>query len=256
MKEIKLNASCPNCNTDMVLTADIDQNQLAPEVRGKLTPSENILVYHVSSEEIKQFIIQKAKKYVPDVKVEVVPRYCERKRRKSTDPRRSYASLRIAFSNEIVEKNTDQGWFGKIGENGSNVRVINSLFNNLIRKYQYNKKEIDGWLKSYKNLEELEETLGMTETYINDLKMYATPQRIKSGNEDWIIFSAAAENVLMDMLTEVGTDKVPGKMIIHDVYPISKDIVEFVIYLHPENIKMKEDPHVRQILLGEEKAKK
>lgn len=256
MKEIKVNASCPSCNTSMNVSVDIDQSMLAPTVRGKLTPAENIYVYRVTSEEIKQFIIQKAKKYVPDVKVEVVPRYCERKRRKSTDPRRSYASLRIAFSNEIIEKNSDQGWFGKIGENGSNVRVVNSLFNNLIRMYQYNKKEIDSWLKSYKNLEELEETLGMTEAYINDLRMYATPQRIKSNNEDWIIFSAAAENVLTDMLTDVETGKVPGKMIIHDIFPISKDIVEFVIHLYPENRVMKEDPHVRQILLGEEKAKK
>ena len=229
---------------------------LAPTVRGKLTPAENIYVYRVTSEEIKQFIIQKAKKYVPDVKVEVVPRYCERKRRKSTDPRRSYASLRIAFSNEVIEKNSDQGWFGKIGENGSNVRVVNSLFNNLIRMYQYNKKEIDSWLKSYKTLEELEETLGMTEAYINDLRMYATPQRIKSNNEDWIIFSAATENVLTDMLTDVETGKVPGKMIIHDIFRISEDIVGFEIHLYPENRVMKEDPHVRQILLGEEKAKK
>lgn len=256
MKEITMNVSCPHCNKDMTVTADIDQNQLAPEVRGKLTPAENILVYYVTSEEIKQFIIQKAKKYVPNVKVEVAPRYCERKKRKSTDPHRSYASLRIAFSNEIVEKNTDQGWFGKIGENGSNVRVINSLFNNLIRKYQYNKKEIESWLKSYKTLEELEENLGMTELYINDLKMFATPQRVKSGNEDWIVFSAAAENVLKDMLTEIETDKIPGKMVINNVHQISKEIVEFEIHLHPENRKMKEDPRVRQILLGEEKAKK
>ena len=39
--------------------------------------------------------------------MEVVPRYCERKRRRDSEPHRSYASLRIAFSDSVVEKNED-----------------------------------------------------------------------------------------------------------------------------------------------------
>jgi hypothetical protein len=57
-------------------------------------------------------------------------------------------------------------------------------------------------------------------------------------------------------LTDVNTGKVPGRIQINDIYPISKEIVEFVVYVHPAQMKTRENPHVRQILLGEEKPKK
>jgi hypothetical protein len=45
-------------------------------------------------------------------------------------------------------------------------------------------------------------------------------------------------------------------MQIMDVHPISNNIVEFVVYIHPDEVLVKENPHVRQILIGEEKPKK
>ena len=220
MREIQMGGKCPKCNSDVVLSGNVDISLLAPTVRSKIKPIGSINVYRISSEDIKHFIIQKARKYVPDVKIEVVPRYCEKKRRKDSEPRHSYASLRIAFSENIIEKKDDLGWYGKIGDSG-NVRVIPSLFENIIAKYQYKHKDIDSWLKSYKSLEELEDNLGMTEAYISDLKRYTTPQRVMTTDkQSWVIFAAAAENVIMDMLTEVSTGKVPGRIQIMDVYPI------------------------------------
>lgn len=257
MAKVNLSVNCPDCNKDFMVQADLTSADLAPTVRSKINPIGDILVYKITSEDIKQFIIQKSKKYVPDAKVEVVPRYCERKRRRDSEPHRSYASLRIAFSDSVVEKNEDAGWYGKIGENDGNVRIVPTLFKEIISRYQYNKKDIEGWMKNYKTLEDLEENLGMNEAYLNDLKMYATPQRIlTTNNEPWIIFSAAAENVISDMLTDPTNNEPIGRIQIQDVYPISKDIVEFLIYIHPLEMKLKENPHVRQILLGEEKAKK
>lgn len=259
MKEKKLGVECPKCSEKLMIKSSIPDNpvELAPDVRGELRPVGSIYVYKFSSEDIKQFIMKKASKFVPDVKVEVVPRYCEKKRRRETDPHHSYASLRIALSEHAVEKKDDLGWYGKIGESTSNVRVVESLFKQIIQRYQYNRKEVEKWLKSYKNLEELEEGLGMTEAYINDLRMYSIPRRVQTTDkESWIIFSAAAENVIRDMLTDVTTDKLPGKMLIQDVYPISKEVVEFVVYVNPSEIVTKENPHVRQILLGEEKPRK
>jgi hypothetical protein len=249
-------STCPTCGENIKVTAEIPEVN-KPNVRGNIDPIGNILVYRISSEQIKDFIIQKARQYVSDVRMTIVPRYCEKKRKNSTDPHRSYASLRIAFSENVIEKKEDLGWYGSIGENGSNVKIHASIMQNLINKYQYNRKEIEAWLKNYKTLEELEEGLGMTEAYINDLRMYSIPQRVKTdNNESWIIFAAAAENVIEDMLTDPTTNKVPGRIQIQDVYPISKEIVEFVVYVHPTQMKLRENPHVRQILLGEEKPKK
>ena len=118
-------------------------------------------------------------------------------------------------------------------------------------------KDLEAWLKSYKNLEALEDALGMTEDFINDIREFAKPVRITTNNgEKWILFAAAAENVIADMLTDVVSGEVPGRIEIQQVYPLSKDIVEFIVYLHPAEMKYRDNPHVRQILIGEEKPAK
>ena len=158
-EKIKFDAEFPdpiieNAATDMIPT---------PDVQGKLDPVGNILVYKISSEQMKDFIISKAREHVRDIRMTIVPRYCEKKRKNNSDPHRSYASLRIAFSENVIEKKEDLGWYGSIGESSNNVQIHHSIMNNLINKYQYNRKEIDAWLKNYKTLEELEENFGMTE---------------------------------------------------------------------------------------------
>lgn len=258
--QIELATTCPHCGNDLDLTADVAVSA-APEVRSKAVPIGTIHEYRFTSEQIKEFVLEKARQYVPDVKMELVPRYCENKRRKPFEKHRGYASLRIAFSDAIIEKKDDMGWYGKIGEDNSNVHVVKSLFLNIIKKYAYNKDDINKWMHSYKTMDELEEAFGMTETYLNDLREYSSPKRIKtaskdSGTSSWIIFAAAAENILEDMLTDVTTGEVAGRLEVADVYPVSKDVVEFLVYLHPKELKMVENPHVRQILLGEEKPKK
>lgn len=260
MSEVNLETVCPKCGENLTVTADVPEVGLMsptdfPEVRSKLEPT-NVWLYKITSEDIRTFITQKAKSYVPGVKVEVVPRYCERKQRKH-EKHRSYASLRIALSQEVIEKNDRNGWFGSIGIDNNSVTVTKTVLTNLIRKYSYDPKMINNWLSSYKTLEELEESFGMTEAYINDLKEYATPRRVQTNNqESWVIFAAAPENVIADMLTEVSTNKIPGTIKIDDVVPISKDIIEYTVYLYPQMTATKENPNVRKILLGEEKKKR
>lgn len=253
--EVNVNAKCPHCQKDLVVTAGLDPVQLAPKVRGNIHPVSSVMIYKITSADIKSFLIDKARKYVPGVKMEVVPRYCERKKQRSNEPHGSYASLRIAFSDSVIEKNGDLGWYAKIGE-GDGIRVVKSLFDGFIRKFQYNRKDIDEWMKNYKNLEELEDSLGITEAYLNDLRTFATPKAIKAVNGDtWVAFAAAPENVIKDMLTIDGENVPAGRICIQDVTQISKDTVEFLVYVYPEDFT-RENTNVRKILLGEEKAKK
>lgn len=254
-----LKLQCPNCAASIDAETEIpdDPKVMAPQIRGGVEPVGSMYVYRISSDQLKQFIVDKTKLLVPSAKVEVVPRYCERKKRSKNEPHRSYASLRIAFSEDIVEKKDDLGWYGKIGESGNGARVVKSMFEEIIRKYQYDRKEVEAWLKDYKALEVLEECFGMTENYISDLLNYVTPRRIVTNTkENWIFFSAAAENVIRDFLTSVEDNMPIGKIRIQDVYPISKDNVEFLVFVSPNEIEYSENPNVRKILLGEEKAKK
>lgn len=256
-KDVDLKFTCPQCGKEVDVHAPIDPIQLAPMTRSRILPVGSVFVYKINSEDMKAFITAKAKKMVSDIKVEVVPLYTERRHQRPNEPHRSYASLRIAFSEQGLEKQSDDGWFGRVGETNSNIRVVSSLFHGIIQKYQYQRKDIEAWLKSYKNMEELEETLGITEKYINDLRLYSTPQSINTnGKERWVIFAAAAEHVIADMLSVPETDKPEGRFIIQDVYNISKDVVEWLVYVHPNEMQLKENPRVRQIMLGEEKAKR
>lgn len=255
VEKVKMN--CPYCKKEFAFALD-SKMVPTPNVRGGLKPASNILVYKITSEDMKKFITAKAHAIEGNAncKVEVVPRYCEKKRRKDNEPHHSYASLRIAYSSDVLEEKDSLGFYGKIGESDSNIKFKPEILDSLVRKYQYRRDEIDSWLDSYKNMEALEDGLGMTEAYISDLRQFAVPQRITSNTgENWIIFAAAAENVIKDMLTEKETNKELGRIQIMDIYPISKDVVEFICYVHPAEVQLKENPYVRQILLGEEKIK-
>lgn len=259
MSAVNLNVSCKKCGNNFNVVTEIDPSQLSEaNLRCKAKPISTIKVYRITSEMMRNFIIAKAKHYCPDAKVEVVSLYCEKKRRKSNELHHSYASLRIAFSEQVIDNNEDLGWFGKLGDSADNINFKPSIFHNLIQKYRFNPEDVKTWMNSYKNLEELEDGLGMSEAYINDIRKYSNPQRVKvaDSNEDWIIFAAAAENVLQDMFTDPETNKVPGRIQIQDVYQIDKDVVEFIVYLHPLETEIRENPNVRKILLGEDKPKK
>lgn len=253
--KVKASSKCPNCGTQLETQLEIDPTQLAPVVRSGLRPSSSISEYKFTSDEIKKYLIDKARRYVKDVQMEVVPRYCEKKRRRRGEARGSFASFRIAFSEDVIERE-DNGWFGKIGE-GGNTRVVQSLFKNFIKIFQYNKDDLKKIIGNYKYMEELEDSLGITEAYMKDLMMYATPRVVPTNNgtgKTWVFFSAAAEKVIADMLTVVETGKLPGVIEIHDIIPLSKESVQYVVYVHPGS-DVQEDPLVRKILLGEEKAK-
>ena len=254
MNEINLSTNCPACGKSLSISADVDFKTLAPKVRSKLAPVGSAYVYHITSDQIKVFLTQKAKMYSPEVKVEVVPRYTEKKRRSEMEQHHAYASLRVAFSEHILEKKDTLGWYGKIGENDDNLKIIPSMFTNIIKLYKYNPEYVNAWVKNYKTLDRLEESFGMTEAYINDLRKYCQPQRVPTQNgESWIIFAASPEAIIQDMLTDVDSSKVNGTIKIQDVYQISKDIVEWIVYLYPQEIKLAENPHVKELLLGEVK---
>lgn len=248
MSEKVLTVDCPSCNQELNVKVPF------PRVRSLISPVGNILAYRITSDEIKQFITKKAKFFKEGVKVEVITKYCEKK---NSDPHRGYASLRIGFSDDVIEKKGKAGWYEKVGESTGNVRFIEDIFVGIIQKYQYSKKDLEQILGNYKNLEKVENQLGMSEAFIEDIKMYTTPRRVPTNNnESWIIFSARAEKVIEDMLEDPDTDRVSGKIEIHDVYPINKDTVEFIIYVHPTEMKSQENPYVRRIMLGDVKDKK
>lgn len=237
-----------------------------PDTRALLKPIGQIAVYRITSEEIKEFITQKVRafendlgeKYLAGTKLQMQVKYVERK---NSSPHRAYASLLVAFSEAIVDTKGEVGFFERIGANESNVDLYEDVKIEIIRKYGFNRKMFEEVLdgkESYKLQEQLEDGLGVTESYLKDIRSYASPVRLKApgAKENWIFFSADAHLVIKDMLEDPDTDKVAGAMNISDVYPINKDLYEFIVHVKPFEEEVEEDPFVRRLLTGETKNKK
>lgn len=253
--KVRIKSVCEKCQQDQLTEVDITPLQLAPVNRANISPVTNVFVYRITSDAIKKYLIDKAQMYAPTVKMEVVPRFIQKKRRRPGEVNGGYASLRIAFSEQAILKNDQNGWFGKIGENSSNPRIIKSIFQNFIQLFKYDRDELKKIRENYKLVEELEETLGITEAYLDDLIMFAMPRAITTVDKNtWVMFSAAAEKIIPEMLTVAATGEDPGRVVIQDVTQISKDSVEYLVHVYPDKI-VSEDPSVRRILLGEEKIK-
>jgi len=226
-----------------------------PEVRSFAKPIGNIKVYRITSDEIKVYLTRKAKFFNPNIKIELITKYCEKK---NSEPHRGHASLRIAFSDDVLLKKGDAGWYERIGENETNMSFIEDVIVGFLEKYKYDRRALDDILSDYKKLEELENKFGINEAFVEDVKLYCTPRRIVTSNNDsWIFFSASAEKVIQDMLEDPDTDEVQGIIDINGrVYQINKDTVEFIVYVHPAGTKTNENPLVRQLLLGKQNKKK
>lgn len=253
---------CPFCHKDIILNIPRpdDPCELAPVLAAdKLRPVSNIYVYKISSDQIKEFVLNKVREYSPNASMELVSKYCERKRTKKNEPRHSYASFRIAFSEDVIKKdNSDGSWFASLGESESGgISYVNSKLGELVDRYRYRRRDVDNWLKSYKSMEELENGLGMTEVFISDIKKFSTPQRVKTvDHRDWIMFAAEPLSIIKDMLADGETHQPTGAVKIVDVYPISKEVVEFTVHVVSKEVDLKENRHVRQILSGDEKLRK
>ena len=253
--KVNLPFNCNQCGKQLVATVDMDPLKLAPSIRGGSNPVGIRYEYHITSEDIKKFIIEKAHMYVPNAVLEITPRYCERKRRKGYETQKGYASYKIAFSHHVIKDYENNTWYHQLGESSENTLIVESLFKNLIEKWSYNKDYVNKWLKSYKDMERLEESFGMSDQFIEEIKAFRKPKgvKIEDSNDIWVFFMGCPESIIMDYFTNPETNKVPGKIEIAEVKMISKDIIGYTIFINPySNVKI-ENPNVRQILAVEEK---
>ncbi|MCM1439521.1 MAG: hypothetical protein NC131_10035 [Roseburia sp.] len=257
-RTVNVNSDCPHCGKAITTTIELPDGAAPPSVRcAGLKPVGNMYVYKISSELIKTYLTEKVREIVPTAKLELAPRYCEKKKRRETDPHRAYAALTIALSDDVAKNSADGTWFSKIGDDNSHVTLVDSMFTNIVSKIRFDPKEVSKWLDDYKILEDLEEAFGMNETYINELKKLSVPQRVcGQDRKPWIFFAAAPEKIIRDMLTDPDTNRVPGKVQIVDTYSVSKDVVEYIVHLYPNEMELQENRYVRAILMGDVKPKK
>ena len=259
MSNFAMETTCGGCNSELLINIPDDLinsirlSKSESNVRSLIKPIGNILVYRITTDDMKAYLQQQAKYYASGTRLELVPKYTER--RSSDGTKKSYASVRIAFSEEVVEKNLPDGFFSKIGNDSSNVRIVKDIWVEMIQKYKFDKDEIEGYLSSYKKLEELEDKFGITEKYLEDVKLYTTPRRFTTTNkESWIVFSARADKIISNMLEDIDTDALNGFLEISSVNVINQSLVEFIVYIHPNVMgKNKDNLYVRKMMESDSK---
>lgn len=243
----KMFVKCPHCEKSLGVEVN---DRSVPFVRSRMSPIGNVNVYRISTEEMKVFLQQKAAALKPDTSLDLVVQYCEKRDTKKIGK----ATLKLAFSHHIIEGSETADWFTKLGENTIHPTIVNSVMRQMIRLYSYDRQEMDSILNDYKELERLEDTYGITETFIKSIYSYCIPKLVPTANgENWIFFSAMPEKVIADMLENPETNKVDGYIEIYDIYPVSRDNVEYIVYVHPHEVKPVENPFVRKLLMGDKK---
>ena len=213
--------------------------------RMNLKPKAIIKVFTISSEMIKTFIQTKAKFYVPDVATSVSI-FCSSSKRGNEKKR--YASARISFSDAVTTaRNEDKTWFDDLG-NSSNVHFVDNIYTSIVRRYMYDKNELNNIKKNYKKMSHFEDDLGISEEYIDNIKMYATPKRIETNSRNSIIvFSARIEPIIEDILSDPETGKLDGTIEIVEVYE-NRDVVYFNVYVHPPKHRNEINPYVKELV--------
>ena len=270
----KVPSKCPVCGANAQFTVEVKPEvQYVPYTmetpnRIKIKPTSSIMKYVITSDMLRAFIKDKCKnmpsKYDEKThepiewinpKVEVVPKYTEKKKRKG-EQHKSYACFIIAFSEDVRKTGPDFGWYGKIGDNSNGIEFVKSVKSSIIDRYSYDRKSINLWLSSYKDMERLEEGLGITEDFLRILQEFSTPRITEPRKgESWITFAAAPEKVIADALADPKTNTVPGRIQITDITPIDKKNFKFTVLVHPIEDTYEESAIVKQILEGTKKIK-
>jgi hypothetical protein len=236
---INFKTACPKCGTKLTIDNVKKEDVLpAPKLRSGHKPAGELLLYRETTESIKQFLIDKCRAYAPDISVEILTRYNEKKHGKSFDPHRCYAYFILAMTaNEALTAESDD-MYVRIGSEGNdNLSFISEIKYHIINKYRWDKKWLSDTLKSYAAMEKLEAALGLTPAMLSEINKFSNPTIIKSNNIAWVEVAIQAEKVLADMFTDTSTNEsIPFK--INDIRPISENNIQYDILVDPDAKKI------------------
>lgn len=249
-------------------------------IRAAVDPSWTIRAYRITSDDLEEYLGKKVNTLVPGARVKVQPRYIENKLAMKKKARysapsavtQSYASLLVALSAETIDKGNLDPAYRWIVSGTNDVKMVDNVYNVLIKGYRYNRDELKAILKDYAALDHLKERFGITEEYIRNLINLNNPVRQPDakGTDGWVIFAASAEKIINDYLTDVmvyepkpefinpndpdapTTRVIPtagpaGTMEIIKVNAITQGKVEYIVYVHVGEFQASNDPELKKL---------
>jgi hypothetical protein len=241
-------AVCPSCGNKFNISPE------DPQTRAMLTPVEIIRTYRITTDEIQEFLKQKIAIYkkadnkLDEAKLLLVPMYTEQT--KKNKPHQAYCASLISFSEHVLDRKNNS-FYSRIGESGDSPRFVESVYNEFIKRYQFDIKDLDNRLNNYKKMEDLEERFGMSEKFLQQLQYYARPRRAdpsRGTKTEWVVFAAVTKKIIEDMLSN-SKNEVDGVVEIHNIRKINDHNIEFTVYVHQGDVKLTENPLARELIM-------
>lgn len=259
MANIVTKVQCTKCQHQFNIKLPVPTGMNIPVVAGKVNPAYEIMVYRITTNDVNRYIGDVVRSVEPDAQVLIYPRFSEKKQKKNSGgPRPAYVYLLIGMNEKVIDQRANaNGFYGTLGWNRS-VRVKSRLWFEFISRWLYDPEWIRKAMGSYNRMDEYEEKFGLTEAALKDISFYAAPRAVypDGSKTPWVLTAIDPYLVIQDMLCEAGTKKVPGEIMITDVNQVSENMIEWTVHVSPFKNEAEINPHVMQILRGEEKVKR
>ena len=213
-----------------------------------LKPIAKIQVYSISSEQMREYVIRKIHHFFPGIPVNLV--FMFTKPKKSERGPKGFASARLLVGDQVLDPaQRARTYYDRLGDPGK-LQFLPNFQYNVIEKYKYNREQINSLLNNYKEMSKAEDIFGFDEKFLNDIRAYIIPKKLEvNQNLNAVILSVMPENIIQDMLTNIRSGRVNGKIEIKEIY-MNKDVIHFIVYLHPEDLKSQQNSLVGLFLDG------
>ena len=216
------------------------ENNNIPYTRANLTPVSNILYYKITSTQMEEFVKQKAEYYNSGTSVVFHVQYLEKKVSRINCAQKA-ASVVLGFNENIIQKKTEEDIFRGMFITNENVKYVDSIFVNMIKKYQYDKYHLENIINNYKLMENIENRLGINQSFLKRICTFATPRVVEDNNggveRRIILFAANPEKIIKDMLSDPETGEPIGAIEIRSIDRVSDNLYNWVVYVHPIEAK-------------------
>ena len=225
-------------------TADVKVNNKANR-----KPDSIIYEYRITTDEMREFVSAKANHLKTNLKAIIAIDIWKRRGK-------VYPSMKMSLSEEALKvSSSEYSFYHKIAIDKNENNFVDPVTLGLIEKYGFNEKAIRNLLDNSKELDRIEDDFGVNETNINAIREIIKPKAITYNgriDETWYVMAVRPEAIILDMLSEKGTDMVLGDFVISEYIPISKENVEAVVHVKVGNKRKnyKVDPELMKLIMN------
>jgi hypothetical protein len=141
-----------------------------------------------------------------------------------------YALIKAA-EDKAIQDAKEMAWHKKTVNAEHDTMFLRDIWLHVIRRYMYDRRELEAYKNSQKELDKLLRRIGIREEHLEALIKWSKPRYYDEtvDGKNWVVMAIRPEAVIQDLLTEEGEELPRGTIEIIGMIPISKENVEYVV---------------------------